>query len=114
MVTVPLFAATPTGERPMPSPASFLAHADGDTVAVAVADCDPGPAVVAYLDSSRRDDLDVRSAIPLGHKVALVALAEGDDVIEYCERIGVARTAITPGVHVHVHNLRSARWQATA
>jgi (2R)-sulfolactate sulfo-lyase subunit alpha len=100
--------------RMMSDQISFLAHAAGDAVAVAVRDCLPGPATLAFLDSSERREIEVSVPIPLGHKVALVALAEADEVIEYGERIGLARTAIAPGDHVHVHNIRSARWQLTS
>ncbi|MEW5935370.1 MAG: SAF domain-containing protein, partial [Bacillota bacterium] len=31
-------------------------------------------------------------------------------VIKYGVAIGVAERAIAPGEHVHVHNLKSARW----
>ncbi len=58
----------------------------------------PAPPVVA------QDD------IPLGHKLALVDLEDGAEVIEYQQRIGLARRRIRQGEHVHVHNLRSARW----
>jgi (2R)-sulfolactate sulfo-lyase subunit alpha len=92
----------------------FLGHRGGDSVAVAVHDVSAGPAVVAFLDASERRPIDVVGKIPLGHKVALVALGEGAEVIEYGERVGVARLAIAPGEHVHVHNIRSAKWQLTA
>lgn len=89
----------------------FLGHRGGDSVAVAVHDVTAGPAEVSFLDPSGRRPIEVAADIPLGHKVALVALAEGDDVIEYGERIGIARSAISTGEHVHVHNIRSARWK---
>ncbi|HTW99163.1 MAG TPA: UxaA family hydrolase [Acidimicrobiales bacterium] len=92
----------------------FLAHHGGDAVAVAVQDVRPGTACVAYLDSEQRDQLEVGEAIPYGHKVALVDLADGAEVIEYGVRIGIARRAITRGELVHVHNLRSAQWQHSA
>ncbi|MHB1536441.1 MAG: UxaA family hydrolase [Acidimicrobiales bacterium] len=92
----------------------FLGHRKADAVAVAVRDVSAGPAVVGFLDSSERRRIDVAGEIALGHKVALVALEEGDDVVEYGQRIGCARSAILPGQHVHVHNIRSARWQLTA
>jgi hypothetical protein len=43
----------------------------------------------------------------LGHKIARVALAEGDKVMKYGAPIGRASRAIAPGDHVHLHNLRS-------
>jgi altronate hydrolase len=46
-----------------------------------------------------------RMAIPKGHKMALKAIAAGDDVRKYGWPIGKATTAIEPGDHVHTHNL---------
>lgn len=89
----------------------LLAHRDGDAVAVAVRDLAPGEAVVAFLDSEKRDTVSVKQEVPLGHKVALADVAEGAEVIEYGERIGLATKPITRGEHVHIHNLKSARWQ---
>jgi (2R)-sulfolactate sulfo-lyase subunit alpha len=89
----------------------FLAHREGDHVGVAVQDVEPGPARVRHLDSGRTLDLEVLEPVPLGHKVALRGLGVGDDVIEYGVRIGRTRAAIRPGQWVHVHNIRSARWE---
>lgn len=89
----------------------FLAHNEGDHVAVAVQDVEAGPARVVYMDSDREAEVVTVEAIPLGHKIALTHLDEGADVIEYGVRIGVARANIERGALVHVHNIRSARWQ---
>ncbi len=89
----------------------FLVHNEGDAVAVAVQDVEPGKVQAIYMDSDRAVIIRVAEAIPLGHKVALVAFREGDEVIEYGVRIGVTRQPISAGQHVHVHNIRSARWQ---
>lgn len=43
--------------------------------------------------------------IPYGHKIALVALSEGDPVIKYAEAIGLASRAIGRGEWVHTHNM---------
>jgi altronate hydrolase len=43
--------------------------------------------------------------IPAGHKVAVRAIPAGAPVRKYGEVIGVAREAILPGAHVHLHNL---------
>jgi (2R)-sulfolactate sulfo-lyase subunit alpha len=90
---------------------SFLAHREGDHVAVAVADIGRGPAEVGFLDGSAPVTVDVLADIPLGHKVALRDVAEGDDVIEYGVRVAIAKSDIRTGDYVHVHNVRSARWQ---
>jgi (2R)-sulfolactate sulfo-lyase subunit alpha len=91
----------------------FLIHNEGDHVAVAVQDIEPGEHRAVYMDSDREVMIPVREAIPLGHKVALTDLGEGDEVIEYGVRIGVTRQPISAGHHVHVHNIRSARWQTS-
>ncbi|HPM72908.1 MAG TPA: UxaA family hydrolase [Spirochaetales bacterium] len=53
--------------------------------------------------------MKVSNDIPYGHKVALVAIAVGEQVTKYGEEIGVATKAIQPGDHVHVHNIDSIR-----
>lgn len=90
---------------------SFLAHKDGDFVAVAVRDVTRGEAEIGYLDGTESITLTVNAEIPLGHKVALVDVASGDDVIEYGVRVAIASAEIKKGDYVHVHNVRSARWQ---
>jgi (2R)-sulfolactate sulfo-lyase subunit alpha len=96
------------------SKVDFLAHAAGDHVAVAVCDVEPGPAVVGWLKVAERRPLEVRELIKSGHKVALVDLGEGDDVVEYGERVAVTRCPVKVGELVHTHNVRSARWQHSA
>ena len=88
----------------------LLAHRQGDDVAVAVADLDPGPGRVGFLDESPAGDVQVREEVPLGHKVALVDIASGADVTEYGVTIGRATRDIATGDHVHVHNVKGVRW----
>ena len=102
---------TEPGSPPPPGELAFLVHREGDDVAVAVRDTGPGEAVAASLDSGRRFGVTVLTAIPLGHKVALRALAAEETVTEYGVRIGLARCDIPAGDLVHTHNIRSARWQ---
>jgi altronate dehydratase small subunit len=47
--------------------------------------------------------------VPFGHKIALVELVEGDEVVKYGEVIGLASAAIAVGGWVHVENVESAR-----
>ena len=96
--------------RARPGAPHFLVHNEGDHVGVAVQDVEPGPASAVYMDSERRVDLEVRERVPLGHKVALSDLEAGAEVIEYGVRIGRTRRSIQRGEWVHVHNIRSARW----
>lgn len=89
----------------------FLAHEDGDHVAVAVRDVGPGPAVVAWLSSEARRSVEVTEAIRFGHKVALADLVEGTKVVEYGAPVAVTTAAVAAGALVHTHNVRSAKWQ---
>ena len=90
---------------------AFLVHNEGDHVGVAVQDVDPGERQAVYMDTDRATSVQVTEMIPLGHKVALVDLPEGAEVIEYGVRIGVTRHPIMAGQLIHTHNIRSARWQ---
>lgn len=93
---------------------SVLIHNEGDDVGVAIRDLEPGDVTAGWLDSNRRETILVKEAIPLGHKVALVDLAEGAEVTEYKVRVALTRCAIERGALVHTHNVRSARWQQSA
>src|SRR5215831_17471678 len=44
-------------------------------------------------------------AIPAGHKLALRDIAAGEVVERYGQVIGRAKTAMSPGRHIHTHNL---------
>ena len=68
-----------------------------DDVAVALAPLAEGDDVA--------DGVIASAEIPAGHKVALRAIAAGEDVRKYGWPIGHATTAIAPGDHVHSHNL---------
>lgn len=43
--------------------------------------------------------------IPRGHKIAIVPIAQGEPVRKYGQIIGFATGNISPGQHVHTHNL---------
>jgi (2R)-sulfolactate sulfo-lyase subunit alpha len=48
--------------------------------------------------------------VPIGHKIALADIKEGDTVWKYGHDIGKAVANIRRGEHVHVHNLKTKRW----
>ena len=48
-----------------------------------------------------------RADIPQGHKMALTAMAENDQVMKYGFSIGHATAPIAPGDWVHTHNMRT-------
>ena len=48
--------------------------------------------------------------VPLGHKIALQDLKEGDTILKYGHDIGKVVKAIKKGEHVHVHNVKTKKW----
>lgn len=48
--------------------------------------------------------------IPIGHKVAIKDLTEGDTVFKYGEDIGKMVGPAKQGEHVHTHNCKTKRW----
>lgn len=77
---------------------------EADNVAVAMRDIAAGSEVALPGGGA----LTALADIPVGHKVALVALKEGDAVIKYGESIGAASVGIRAGDWVHTHNLKPA------
>lgn len=86
---------------------ALVVHADDD-VAVALRDLAVGESVRVRREGDMAA-INVRDAIPLGHKLALHDLAQGHAIRKYGEAIGAATRAIAEGEHVHVHNLVSLR-----
>jgi len=97
------------------SPPDFLAHRDGDSVAVAMRDLPAGRAEGGYLAITDQTlAITLTEPVRLGHKFALRDIAEGEQVIEYGVPVAVATRAIGTGQHAHIHNLRSIRWSHSA
>ncbi len=90
----------------------FLAHGPEDTVGVVVVETVKTGAALAGLDMETGQALhiDALSDIPLGHKIALKDLAEGDTVLKYGHDIGKVVAAAKAGDHVHTHNMKTKRW----
>jgi len=51
--------------------------------------------------------ITARDSIEQGHKIALVAMAPGEQVLRYGWPIGSATQGIEPGAHVHSHNVHT-------
>lgn len=85
-----------------------LALRAGDNVATALRALAAGETV--RVGGGGHDlQIELRQAVPLCHKFALVPFTVGAVVTKYGESIGLASGNIAPGEHVHVHNLVSAR-----
>jgi altronate hydrolase len=73
-----------------------------DQVATALRDLEPGEQVFAFGEATV-----IRDPVPKGHKVAIRAIASGDEVIKFGWPIGRATRDIAPGEHVHVDNMKT-------
>ena len=76
-----------------------------DNVAIAVQSIPEGKTVTVP-DSG---EVVANQEIPLGHKIALVPIAKGADIIRYGEVICFAAEGIKPGDWIHVHNTTEVR-----
>ena len=90
----------------------FLVHDSADTVGVVVVEGSAaGQQLTGWvMDTDKTIAVKALNPIPLGHKVALVDIKNGDTVIKYNNDIGKAVAAIAKGGHVHVHNTKTKRW----
>ncbi len=88
-----------------------LAHKSTDDVAIAVADLKAGEELTIHsLEGGKPHKVKLLEDVPLGHKVALKDLPKGHVVIEYGEKVGQMTQAVAKGGYVHVHNIRTLRW----
>lgn len=90
----------------------FLVHDSKDSVGVAAVEgIEAGQELTGWvMDRDETITVTALDAIPLGHKVALVDLADGDTVVKYGHDIGRTVAPIKKGGHVHVHNTKTKRW----
>jgi altronate dehydratase len=77
-----------------------------DNVAIALKPLNAGTKVSVEVQG-RLEKIKLLSDIPMGHKFALRDVEEGEAVIKYGEPIGQSTAKISPGEHVHVHNVVS-------
>jgi len=93
-------------------PPDILIHDSSDTVGVAVVEgLEAGRQLNGWvMDTDETITIEALDPIPLGHKIALTDLAEGDTVIKYGNDIGRMVASCKKGGHVHVHNLKTKKW----
>ena len=85
-----------------------------DNVATALAALEPRDEVEVI--STKREtvrQVQSRDSLPLGHKIALTDLRQGDTVVKYGAKIGKASRDIAVGDYVHTHNVVSDRMPLT-
>lgn len=90
----------------------LLVHHKGDNVGVVVVEgVTAGQELLGVvLDGDADFRIRANADTPIGHKIALVELAEGDDAVKYGQVIGRIVQKVHPGDHVHTHNLKTKRW----
>jgi len=90
----------------------FVVHDEGDSVGVVVVEGVKSGAEINgwVMDQDVEITITAASDIPIGHKLAIKPLAEGDTVIKYSTDIGKVVSNIGLGEHAHVHNVKTKRW----
>ena len=92
-------------------PQLLVHHGDDNVGVVVVEGLTAGTEMLCVVTHDKSDfRLTAKADIPIGHKVALKDLAEGDTVIKYGEDIGKMVGAAGVGEHVHTHNCKTKRW----
>lgn len=90
----------------------FLVHEDGDSVGTVVVEgVNAGDTLTGWvMEQDKTVTIKTLNAIPIGHKIALKALANDGTVIKYGVDIGRTVAPIKLGEYVHVHNVKTKRW----
>ncbi len=93
-------------------PPHFLVHDRQDSAGVIVVeDAHAGMELEGWVMATDETiHVTALDDIPIGHKVALSDIAEGDTIMKYGHDIGKAVAAIKLGGHMHVHNVKTKRW----
>ena len=90
----------------------FVVHDEGDSVGVVVVEgLKAGQPLTGWImDQYKMIEFKAINDIPIGHKLAVRAIANGDTIIKYGVDIGKAVASIGAGEHAHVHNVKTKRW----
>lgn len=90
----------------------FVVHDENDSVGVVVVEgIKAGQEITGWvMDQDKTMSMKVQSDVPIGHKLAIKALANNETVIKYGVDIGRTVAPIKMGEHLHVHNVKTKRW----
>jgi (2R)-sulfolactate sulfo-lyase subunit alpha len=93
-------------------PPHFLVHNPEDSAGVIVVeDATAGMELEGWvMDTDETIHVTALNDIPIGHKVALGNITDGDTIMKYGHDIGKAIADIKKGGHLHVHNVKTKRW----
>lgn len=90
----------------------LLVHSHADNVGVVVVEGLGAGTDMLCVVTEDDKDFRLRSAqdVPIGHKIALRDIRQGETIVKYGADIGRAIADIPCGAHVHVHNIKTKRW----
>jgi (2R)-sulfolactate sulfo-lyase subunit alpha len=90
----------------------FVVHDEHDSVGVVVVEgLKAGQGLSGWImDQDKMIEFAAKSDIPIGHKLAIRDLKNGDTVIKYGVDIGRTVAPIRTGEYLHVHNVKTKRW----
>ena len=90
----------------------LIIHDEKDNVGVVVIETTKkGQECNAWImENDKSIKVNSTNAVPLGHKIALKNLNEGDTILKYGHDIGKVVKSIKKGEHVHVHNVKTKKW----
>jgi (2R)-sulfolactate sulfo-lyase subunit alpha len=90
----------------------FVVHDENDSVGVVVVEgVKAGQELTGWImDQDKEIKVPAQNDIPIGHKLAIRELKNGDTVIKYGVDIGRTLAPIKVGEYAHVHNIKTKRW----
>ena len=90
----------------------LIIHDEKDNVGVVVIESTKkGQECCAWImENDKTIKVSSINEVPLGHKIALQDLKEGDTILKYGHDIGKVVKSIKKGEHVHVHNVKTKKW----
>ena len=90
----------------------LIIHDEKDNVGVVVIETTKkGQDCSAWImENDKTVKVSSMNEVPLGHKIALQDLKEGDTILKYGHDIGKVVKPIKKGEHVHVHDVKTKKW----
>ena len=90
----------------------LIIHDEKDNVGVVVIETTKkGQDCNAWImENDKTEKVPYTNEVPLGHKIAMTDLNEGDTILKYGHDIGKVVKLIKKGEHVHVHNVKTKKW----
>jgi len=90
----------------------FIVHEQGDSVGTVVVEgVKAGDTLTGWvMEQDTTIEVKTLEDVPIGHKIALRKLQNGDTVIKYGADIGRTVAPIERGAYLHVHNVKTKRW----